>query len=148
MSLPGSMSLQNRNTIYTILEELQRIIKDVNPYVKDFRMICELPEEELLEGTLVISAEARPVGEHERRYNVQGSLKEISILTNAHPHDLVVHIRGGGLQSVSDLNPSAMPLHFTLLFPYGTKGWDMHTTCANSQKRVSTHEFFNYYTNV
>ena len=47
---------------------------------------------------------------------------------------LVVKIRGGGLQSVSDLNPSAMPLHFTLLFPYGTKGWDMETTHANSRR--------------
>ena len=41
-----------------------------------------------------------------------------------------------------------MPLHFTLLFPYGTKGWDMHTTHANSQKRISPREFFTYYTNV
>ena len=148
MSLPGSMSRQDRGIIYTILQQLQEMMKNVNPYVKDFRMICEISEDDLLDGNLVISAKARPADEHERRYNVQASLTEISVLTNAHPHDLVVKIRGGGLQNVSDLNPSAMPLHFTLLFPYGTKGWDMHTTHANSQKRISPREFFAYYTNV
>ena len=61
---------------------------------------------------------------------------------------LVVKIRGGGLQSVSDLNPSAMPLHFTLLFPYGTKGWDMETTHANSRRRVTPREFFAYHTQL
>ena len=44
------------------------------------------------------------------------------------------HAPGGqdpaGLQNVSDLNPSSMPLHFTLVFLYGTKAglilWDSY----------------------
>ena len=127
---------------------MQELIKEVNPYVRDFQMICETPEEELLEGQLVISAKAKPPDAHPGRYNLQTSLSEVSILTNAHPHDLVLKVRGGGLQSVSDLNPSAMPLHFTLLFPYGTKGWDQQTTHANSNRRVTPREFFAYYMNV
>ena len=85
---------------------------------------------------------------HERCYNLQTSLSEVSILTNCHPHDLVVKIWGGGLQRVRDLNPSTLTLHFTLLFPYGTKGWDMETTNVNSQNRVTPREFFAYYTQV
>lgn len=148
MSLPGSMSQQDRHTIYATLQNLQELMKAVNPYVKDYKMICEIPEDELLDGQLVISAKARPADGHERRYNAQASLTEVSILTNCHPHDLVVKIRGGGLQSVSDLNPNGMPLHFTLLFPYGTKGWDMETTHANSTRRVTPREFFTYHTQV
>ena len=49
---------------------------------------------------------------------------------------------------MSDLNPSAMPLHFTLLFPAGTKGWDQETTHVDGRKRVTPREFFAYYTNV
>ena len=57
-------------------------------------------------------------------YNVQGNLQELSIVHNEKPHDLVLQLRGGGLQRISDLNPKAMPLHFTLLFVNGTYGWD------------------------
>ena len=49
---------------------------------------------------------------------------------------------------MSDLNPSSMPLHFTLLFLYGTKDWAMETTHANSRRRVTPREFFVYHTQV
>ena len=103
MSIPSSMSQQDRQIVYVILHHLQELLKEINPYVKDFRMICEIPEEDLLDGQLVISAKARPADGHERCYNLQTVLSEVSILTNCHPHDLVVKIRGGGLQSVSCL---------------------------------------------
>ena len=48
------------------------------------------------------------------------SKQEVSILKNSEPHDLVLQLRGGTLQDISDLNPKGMSLHFTLLFPYGT----------------------------
>ena len=57
-------------------------------------------------------------------HNEQLNLKEVSILTNSEPHDLVLYQRGGPLQKISDLNPKGMPLHFIILFPYGTYGWD------------------------
>ena len=148
MSLPASMSQEDRQTMYIILNHLQELLKETNPYIKDFKMICEIPEIDLLEGQLIISAKAKPADAHPGRYNLPTSLTELSILTNAHPHDLVVKIRGGGLQRVSDLNPSAMPLHFTLLFPYGTKGWDMQTKHVNSQRRVTPREFFAYHMQV
>ena len=88
---------------------------DINPYVNDFLHICEIPEEDIKEGKLVISCKARPDGEHEHRYNTQQSLSEVSILTNSQP----LRKRGGGLQYVNYIHPSAQPLHFTLLFPYG-----------------------------
>ena len=74
-------------------------------------------------------------------------MKEVSVLTSCQPHDLVLNKRGGGLQSISDLNPKAMPLHFTLLFPYGTYGWDQDLKHTDGVRRVTPREFFIYYLN-
>ena len=41
-----------------------------------------------------------------------------------------------------------MPLHFTLLFPYGTYGWDLEVRHADSDRRVTTREFYVYHLNV
>ena len=62
---------------------------------------------------------------------------------------MVIHRRAGGsLQKISDLNPKAMPLHFTLLFPDGTPGWDQYLTHKdNDNKRVTPREFFAYHLN-
>ena len=55
---------------------------------------------------------------------------------------------GGGLQLISDLNPKAMPLHFTLLFPEGTLGYDQELKHQDGVKRVSPREFFTYHLNT
>ena len=123
MTLPSNISIQERTVLQELLQRVQECLHEVNPFIHDFKQILELPNEEIANGLLVISAKA-PTGEHARRYNVQTNLKEVSILTDCQNHDLVLQKRGGGLTTVSDLNPKGMPLHFTLLFPEGTKGWD------------------------
>ena len=35
-----------------------------------------------------------------------------------------------------------MPLHFTLLFPYGTYGWNPETKHADSKRHVTTRKFY------
>ena len=65
------------------MKKLQETISEVNIYVKDFIQICEIPDEEIINGKLVISCKARPVGEHSRRYNLQGSLSEVSVPTDS-----------------------------------------------------------------
>ena len=135
------------------MKNLQTMISNVNQYVKDFIQICEIPDEDIMDGKLVISCKARPSGEHERRYNIQESLSEVSVLTNSQPGDLVLRKRGGGLQFVNDIHPSAQPLHFTLLFPYGTKGYneaDRHKDKNGNigVRRVTPREFFAYHINM
>ena len=124
MLIPATMSNAQKKILGSVLTKVQNLLHDHNPFVKDFKQIIEIPSEELGLGKIVISAKARPTGEHERRYNVQINLQEVSILTNSEKHDLVIQLRGGSLQSISDLNPKGMPLHFTVLFPFGTYGWD------------------------
>ena len=90
-------------------------------------------------GRIVISASSRPKGAHPRVYNDQSNLKELRIVTNEQPgsNDLVVQRQGGGLKIISDKNSTAMPLHFALLFPLGTHGWNLELRQANGLKRVT-----------
>ena len=140
MVLPAGVSSKQKATIKCILEELESEIKQVNPFVRDFLMIKEMPN--VQEGKLVISASAKPVKEHSRRYNAPTGFSEVSILTTEDKHDIVIHKRGGGLQEVSGLNPKAMPLHFTLLFPHGTYGWDQTEKHTDDVRRVTAREWY------
>ena len=123
MSLPSSMSPAQRRIAVNKLQELVVELSGVNPFVKDFKQICEIPDKELAYSRIVISANVRPQGEHEWHYDLQVCWTEISILHDNNPHDLVLRHHGGGLQEVSNLNCAGMPLHFMLIFPRGTMGW-------------------------
>jgi hypothetical protein len=39
------------------------------------------------------------------------------------PRDIILHCRAGGIRHISDLHSFYTPLHYILLFPYGTNGW-------------------------
>ena len=150
MNLPKTLSVRQVETITKVMKKLQDLMAEINPYVKDFQHICEIPDEEITEGKLVISCKARPQGAHERRYNQQSSFSEVSVLTNSEPGDLVLRKRGGGLKFVYDIHPSAQALHFTLLFPFGTDGYNSQTkhVKGNTEKRVTPREFFAYHLNM
>ena len=77
-------------------------------------------------------------------------MSEVSILTNSEPGDIVLRKRDGGLQSVYDIHPAAHPLHFTVLFPHGTKGYDEQTKHVKGdiKKRVTPREYFAYHLNM
>ena len=148
MSLPTGISRQDQDVLINLLKKLQTEIKETNPYARDFKMISEIPQDDLTEGKVVLSVKARPQGEHERRYNLQLCRTEVRMITDAGPHDLVLRLRGGGLKVVSDLNPHAVPLHFTLLFPKGTMGWQPELMREGGMKRVSPRDWLAYYLNI
>ena len=95
----------------------------------------------------MISCKA-PEGEHDRRYNIQHGFSEVSVLTNCEPSDIVLRKRGGGLQFLYDLHPAAQPLHFPLLFPYGTKGCSEFSKQVDGKRRITPREFYAYHLNM
>ena len=145
--LPSNTSEEDKTILRSILDTVQWCLHDSNPFVQDFIQIMDIPEDELANGMLVISAK-QPSNEHARRYNIQTNLKEVSILMNSEKHDLVLQMRGGGLQTVNNLNPKMMPLHFCLLFPYGTYGWDPETRHSDGKRRTTTREFYNFHLQI
>ena len=148
MTIPANMSAPQKAVIKEVLETVQNCLHRVNPFIRDFQMIMELPSQDLADGKIVISAKDHNNADHSRRYNLQANLQEVSIVTNHAPHDLVMHKRGGGLQTVSDLNPKAMPLHFTLMFPHGTYGWDPNSRNSTNNKRITAREYFAFHLNI
>ena len=147
MVLDSSLSVNQKELLKEALITVQNDLHQSNPFIKDFLQIMELPEEDVANGKLVISAKA-PNNEHRRRYNAPTNLQEVSILTDCEKHDLVLQKRGGGLQYVSDLNPKGMPLHFTLLFPHGTYGWDPESRHEDGKRRITAREFYTFHLNV
>ena len=147
MSIPATTSRAQKVVFRQILKTVQDAIHAHNPYVQDFKQVIEMSEEEIGEGRIVISSKG-PSSEHPRRYNAPTNLNEVCILMNPGKHDLVLQRRGGELHHVSDLNPSGMPLHFTLLFPYGTHGWDQELKQRAGNRRISVREFYAFHLNL
>ena len=145
MSLPGNISEAEEAAVTAIIEALQDELKAINPWIQDFRQIVEIEEEALQGGKLVISAKEKPAHEHARRYNLATNLREVSVLTDCRPHDLIVTKRDGRLEVVSEQNKAAMPLHFTLLVPHGDYGWHPEMKNMVTGKRVTTREFAVYH---
>ena len=148
MYLPSNLNKKQTDIITKTMETLQKLLKQINPFVKDLLHICEIPDDEIIEGKLIISCDQRPKGSHERTYNIQQSLSEVSVLTNSEPSDLVLRKRGGGLDFIYDIHPAAQSLHFILLFPYGTKGYSQFLKHTDLRKRVSPREFFAFHLNM
>lgn len=148
MYIPPNTSRKEKEGLKNLLLRIQHIIHEHNPFVKDFKMIMELPEEELSHGKIVISAKEKPSEAHARRYNLQSNFQEVSILTNEAPHDLVLQRRGGGVHTIHDLNPKGMPLHFTLLFPLGTPGWNSEEKQVGGKRRVTTKQFYVFHLQI
>jgi hypothetical protein len=63
--------------------------------------------------------------------------------------DITLHQRGVGLQRISDTLPAYDPLHFSLLFPHGERGWHLairyqDDATNHNNNRVSCLEFVVY----
>ena len=71
LTVPVGITTQEKSKLWSILQMLQDVLKLCNPYIRDFRQIIKIPEEQIANGRLVISAKAQPQGEHEQRYNPQ-----------------------------------------------------------------------------
>ena len=118
-----------RRVLLELLQHLQQLLRDHNPLVRDFIMASEVPEDEVEPLQLVISAEARPAGEHARRYNRPEGMQEVAVLIGEEParQDIILRRRavgdGADLAKISDCHRAYEALHFVLLFPFGTDGW-------------------------
>ena len=64
----------------------------------------------------------------QRRYNAPTANEIAAVLPGPGDErhggrDIIVHLRGGGLQRISYGSPGYIPLHYTLLYPNGDLGW-------------------------
>jgi hypothetical protein len=99
-----------------------------NSCVKKFRMAREILREN---KHVVVSVRIIAPGENDSPQFSLPTTDELAGLfigelsVEAPCRDLVVHCRGPGLQRISSLHPSYMPLQYPLLFPYGERGFQL-----------------------
>ena len=98
-------------------------------------------------------ANRRPSNEHRGRYNLPTSNEEIAILIPGQasaPRSIVVQPRatdgtGAGLQLIPETHRSWDPLHYVLMFPYGTDGFHLDSQKqGTNDKSVSAMEYYCY----
>ena len=135
-----------------VLLLLQGLMHEVNPYVKRFKTAVEAGDMENYK--VVIRADKRPAGEHERRFNPPAA-DDIGVLivgqeVATRPRDIVLQVRGRELQYVSETHRSYDALQYPLLFPFGDDGYtiDIAQTGPNAvpgrNKTVSSCAFYSY----
>ena len=88
MTIPAGTSKKQKDILKKVLHQIQTDLHEFNPFVRDFKQIMEIPDTDIGEGKIVISAKARPNGEHERRYNqqVKSVIRRSVTSTNVHLH--------------------------------------------------------------
>ena len=151
--LPRNTSEQERQRLLTLLEQLQVLLRQVNPYVQDFIHAAELPEEDVQQQRLVVSADARPADQHPRRYNRAEGFREVAVLMDEEPvhQDIVLRRRadaeGPALQTVNETHRAFEALHFVLLLPWGTDGWQpsLRQAVANGRGDMRGLTLLQYY---
>ena len=137
-----------------IMKDLRAMLESCNSYVRSFVTIDEQLQSGLLPQSvsLELLADRQPSTEHRGRYNVPTSNEEIAILmtgdTSAR-RSIVVQprARDGGaasLQLISETHRSWDPLHYVLMFPYGTDGFHLDIQNQTGQKCVSAMEYYCY----
>jgi hypothetical protein len=137
-----SNELRNRQAAFAsetmqdaILENLQDMLHQYNPYAVAFRnvsaLLRETPGVIQLMMRIVTSRTKDP-----RTYNTSTVDEVAAILIgdgseNAARRDIVLRTSLGGLQYINELHPSHMPLQYPLLFPRGEDGWHPNIPKSN-----------------
>jgi len=120
----------------------------VNPYVAVFRRARDM----LRDHDEVPDLWIRIIQAEEGRHYIRPTAVEVARLIvgdgteHFGPRDVILQTRDGTLQRINEHHPSYIPLHYPLLFPYGTDGWSadipIMTNSSTSRKTTSMREFY------
>jgi hypothetical protein len=152
---------ENRNRLHVmsnlnaeILQNLQEMLDTYNPYIQNFRQVRDLlrNEGESAEISMRIYCDR---SHDPRRYNAPAASDVAAIMVgDGHEivpsnRDIVLTLRAGTLQRISELHPSYDPLQYVLLFPRGNDGWHLNIplteNAENAQRKtVTPMQFYSY----
>lgn len=112
-----------------MLVQLEAMIRQVNSFYGAFTTFLDRMA---VGGTTVSKCQLQlldPKNRDPRTYNrpTADEVACVYIANDEQPtagRDIILHLRNSaGLQRMSELHSSFMPLHFTLMFPFGEPGW-------------------------
>ncbi|XP_065679083.1 uncharacterized protein LOC124814697 [Hydra vulgaris] len=149
---------QNDCCIRELIELLQTIISQQNPYALAFKNMAQVEDEEMRQAAL----EGRPTsvvkmslleGRDRRRYNLP-SHDEVAIVfvgdDGAPPpsREVVIHPRGQALKKISSMSANLDPMIYPIFFPRGDAGWhDQLEHNPDRATRVRNHVTLSQYHN-
>lgn len=140
MKLGQEVNAAKRAIIHELLVYIHERLEQCNRYVNDFRTAFERAKQGDYEAKkLVINADAKPKGEHERRYNADTGMKEVAVLLaddEVSNRDIVLDPKGGDANKfyISETNRAYDSLHYTTLFPEGEDSWNLAMKLRGSEE--------------
>ena len=131
-----------------IIGKLTEILNQHNGYVTELKSAKDAMDRDDSEDVLkiVIREDKRPQQEHSRRFNQQSS-GEVAILMDNEPtqqRDIVIRLRDGRLQRISELHRAYDTLQYPLMFPYGTDGYSIYLLASNDRK-VTQQQYYSFH---
>ncbi len=101
------------------------------------------------EYKVVIRADKKPSGEHERRYNAP-TTSEVAVILTGEQHanrDIILHLKDNTLKSIAETNIAYDALQYPIIFWQGEDGYHLEIPKINPQngapqtKNVSSKEY-------
>ena len=136
-----------------IMTDLRHMLESCNSYVRSFVTIDEQLQSGLLPQSvhLELLANQQPSREQRGRYNVPTTNEEVAILLPGEENcrrSIIIQPRASSgvdkpaVQIISETHRSWDPLHYVLMFPYGTDGY--HLDIEKNEKSVTAMEYYYY----
>ena len=134
----------------TVLE-LQQMLHNTNIYVQTFKNALQrMPSNDY---KVVIRADLRPTGEHERRFNapISNDVAIVMVGNDFEKRDIVLERQNNQLQRISETHRSYDALQYPLIFCRGEDGYQFFIPQVNPRtgqelegKKVSAMDFYGY----
>ncbi|XP_017470385.1 PREDICTED: uncharacterized protein LOC108362062 [Rhagoletis zephyria] len=132
-----------------IIEELQAIFHEHNELVTTFKTALDQMQSD--DHKIVIRADRRPIGEHERRFNapLNNEIAIVIVGEEFQSRDIVLRRRNNQLQRVCETHRCYDALQYPILFCRGEDGYSVNIKMvdpANPQREVNKNvSAMNYY---
>ena len=131
-----------------IMKDLRVMLDACNSYIRSFMTIDEQLQAGLLPQSvrLELLADRQPSTEHRGRYNIPTTNEEVAILMTGDTstrRSIVIQPRAkdgdnADLHLISETHRSWDPLHYLLLFPYGTDGFHLNIQSNKQNQKCVT----------
>ena len=132
-----------------VIERLQTILHQVNPYVNSFKAALEI---DVPNCKIILHADAncKPTDAHTRTYNLPSG-SEVAVLMPGEGKgklDVVIETKEGKLKYINGVHRSYDALHYVVMLPYGQDGFQTGLKTANKKQTISVNQFYSYHLQV
>ena len=128
------------------LREVEQWLQKHNQFIKSFHYARDIHQsiQPARNVSIMFVDDQNPKKAHPRVWNLPtekgmcGLLIDVDELSSDEQYrHVIVRPKGGTTQQVWETHADFMPMHYILLFPYGTPQWDLHKLMQNGRRLTS-----------